>query len=202
MTHEYTVRIHLPDGFLDVRPSFRYGVHLRAPRKREHGYAGFGFRHLRGVRSSIDPRLADVVLSALKERQLLAAQVLLRPELHILRHSEGYLGESSGEGSDKGAVASQRGSPPDCLLPGPGLSNGTYRPLEGNAVVRLAVALGVGPIMVRHELPLEHRGHNLRSGRVHLSHLPEEGVAQFPLKPVSRVRGIGNVIVHRLGKES
>ena len=96
MTHEYTVRIHLPDGFLYVRPSLWYGVHLRAPRKREHGYAGFGFRHLRGVRSRIDPRLADVVLSALKERQLLAVQVLLRQELHILRHSEGYLGESSG----------------------------------------------------------------------------------------------------------
>ena len=56
--------------------------------------------------------------------------------------------------------------------------------------------------MVRHELSLEHRGHNLRPRRIHLSHLPEEGVAQFPLKPVSRVRGIGNVIVHGLGEES
>ena len=56
--------------------------------------------------------------------------------------------------------------------------------------------------MVRHELSLEHSGHNLRPRRIHLSHLPEEGVAQFPLKPVSRVRGIGNVIVHGLGEES
>ena len=56
--------------------------------------------------------------------------------------------------------------------------------------------------MVRHELPLEHRGHNLRPWRVHLSHLLKKGASNFPFQTIGRVRGIGDVIVHGLGEES
>ncbi|MGM9770898.1 MAG: hypothetical protein ACI3Y6_09330 [Candidatus Cryptobacteroides sp.] len=141
------------------------------------------------------------VLTPFEDVQLVTVQVLLSTVGDGLRHSEGYLRQSTGKGGHQRGVTSQGRRTPDRLLPRAGLSHGAERTLQGNALVSLAVTRDIGPVTLGDELTLEHGRHHLRGWRVDKPQSLVQAAAQLPLQPVGGIRRFGDMLMHRLGEE-